>query len=80
MANCIKCGLIIPEGRLKALPGTMTCVNCSDANKVGAFRIISGKNTYSEIQLVDEKKFKELSAKQARKGMSPGRGVWMDKR
>jgi translation initiation factor IF-1 len=78
--RCFKCNGIIPEGRIKALPNTRVCVECSDTRKIKAFRIISGKNTYSEIQLVDDKKFSELSRKQARKGMSPGRGVWMDKR
>jgi len=80
MRECYKCNADIPDGRLKALPNTTVCVDCSSTGRVKGFRIISGKNTYSEIQLVDDKKYSELSRKQARKGMSPGRGVWMDKR
>lgn len=79
MANCIKCGSEIHPGRLKALPGTRVCVECSNTDKVLGFRIISGKNTYTELQLVDGKKYRELSAKQSRIGQSPGRGVWMNK-
>ena len=80
MGKCIKCGNQIPEGRLKALPDTKTCVNCSSVDKIRGFRIITGKTTYTALQLVDAKKFKELTAKQARRGMAPGRGVWMDKK
>jgi hypothetical protein len=75
---CINCNKEIPEGRLKALPDTDTCVDCSDVDKVRGFRIISGKTTYTELQLVDEKKFKELTRKQARIGSSPGKGIWMN--
>lgn len=30
---CIKCGNDIPAGRLKALPNTTTCVQCSTSDK-----------------------------------------------
>ena len=33
--NCTKCGEVIPEGRLKALPGAKTCVACSNAKMKG---------------------------------------------
>ena len=79
METCVKCGSEIPAGRLKALPGTRVCVQCSSTDKVRGFRIISGKTTYTELQLVDGKKFRELSAKQSRIGQSPGRGIWMSK-
>ena len=45
--NCICCGVIIPEARLKAVPGTKVCVNCSTEEKVAVQTIISGKNTPS---------------------------------
>jgi len=35
--NCSKCLKPIPEGRLKALPNTQTCTNCSDTEKVAGF-------------------------------------------
>jgi RNA polymerase-binding transcription factor DksA len=78
--DCIKCGNEIPSGRLKALPNTVTCVNCSTAAPKRGFRIIEGKTSYSALDIVDQEKYNELTAKQARKGMSPGRGVWMDRR
>lgn len=33
-ANCWKCGKPIPEERLKILPTTTTCVNCSTVRPV----------------------------------------------
>lgn len=80
MQNCTVCGSQIPEGRIKALPGVKTCVNCSSTEKKAGFRIISGKTSYTELQIVSQDKFKELKSKQERRGMAPGRGVWLDKR
>lgn len=51
--NCIKCGNIIPEARLKILPNTNCCVNCSTVQKKVGFQIIDGKTTYSELDIVD---------------------------
>ncbi len=66
--NCIHCGNEIPEARLKALPTAKTCVECSSTNRVYGFAVVSGKNTYSEIQIVSEETAQELYAKQDRKG------------
>ena len=52
--NCIVCGNEIPEQRLKILPHTKTCVNCSQAERVAGFPVITGKTTYSELQIVRE--------------------------
>ena len=52
---CISCGVIIPEARLKAVPGTKECVKCSTEDKVGVQVIISGKNTYSEVEVIKNK-------------------------
>ena len=59
---CIICGAEIPEGRLNAIPGCMTCVNCSTVGKKKGFRVISGKTTYHELDIVDEEMFKILTA------------------
>jgi len=53
--NCISCDVVIPEARLKAVPGTKECVNCSTEDKVGVQVIISGKNTYSEVEVIKNK-------------------------
>lgn len=66
--NCIVCNTEIPELRLKALPHTKTCINCSSTNRIAGFPLITGKNSYSELQLVDQEKAQELYAKQDRKG------------
>ena len=78
--TCKVCGNEIPEGRLKVLPNTEVCVNCSTAEKVCGFRVISGKTCYHEMQLVTQDKWKELTRKQARVGQSPGKGLWMNER
>jgi hypothetical protein len=77
--NCINCGIEIPEGRLKAIPGTQTCVSCSDTAKVAGFRVITGKSTYTEMQIVDQKKWIELNMKQQRRG-TVSRGIIMTER
>ena len=55
--QCVKCGQDIPEGRLKILPNTKTCVNCSDVNKKGGITIQLGEgdHTYNEIIIVEER-------------------------
>jgi acetate kinase len=73
--ECVVCNKEIHPGRLKALPNTKTCVECSNIEKVAGFRIISGKNTYHEIQLVSQEMYKKLNHQQYRKGQSPGNGV-----
>jgi hypothetical protein len=67
--NCTNCSSPIPEGRLKAIPSTRTCTPCSTTSRVAGFAIISGKNTYSEIQLVSQETAKHLSKVQERKGL-----------
>lgn len=51
--NCKKCGNIISEARLKILPQTIVCVNCSDVNKFGVINVINHK-TGNNIQIVDK--------------------------
>lgn len=76
--NCIICNAKIPDGRLKALPRTKTCTNCSEIEKVAGFRIISGKTEYCELQIVSQKTHETLSRLQYRQGVGPGNGVLMD--
>lgn len=59
--NCIKCTGIIPEGRLKALPKTKVCVKCSTTNAWYVRPVITGKTTYSEIEVIkDENAAEEM--------------------
>lgn len=78
MKLCKVCQEEIHPQRLKILPNTETCVKCSTTPKVAGFRIISGKTSYSEMQIVSQEKYKELTKKQARRGQSPGLGIWMN--
>jgi hypothetical protein len=66
--NCICCNETIPELRLKALPSTKTCVQCSNINRVAGFPVISNKTTYSDLQIVSQETAQELYLKQDRKG------------
>jgi len=75
MKYCKICGELIPEGRLKALPNTSTCVICSNSEKKVGFRVITGKNTYTELDIVDQETYQKLTNQQERKGQSPGNGV-----
>jgi len=50
--NCVKCGEIIPEGRLKALPGTKTCVNCSGTKKKGTVTLMKGEGDHTWIETI----------------------------
>jgi hypothetical protein len=55
--NCNICNDEIPEGRLKALPNTSTCVNCSSTNKVKAIIVTNGntiEEVYETIQIIDD--------------------------
>ena len=73
--NCIHCNNPIPERRLKVLPNTKTCTSCSTTQKVGCHTIISGKNTYSEIQIVDQETAEQLYQMQSRSSFGVANGV-----
>lgn len=73
--HCIKCLNLIPEARIRVLPNAKTCVSCSDTQRVGGHTIISGKNTYSEVQLVTPEAAQELARMQSRKGFGVATGV-----
>lgn len=73
--ECNICGTIIPPKRLEVLPNTKTCVQCSSIARVHGHPIISGKTSYSELQIVSAEMANELAMKQERKGSSIATGV-----
>ena len=64
---CCKCFNKIPRARLKALPNTKTCVNCSTTQAVYVRPVITGKTTYSELEVIKDpeaaKKMREWDSK-----------------
>ena len=61
MKKCIHCGEEIHPLRLKVLPTTKTCVNCSTVGpKRGRILTLgSGDHTYTEIEVLDEDQYRE---------------------
>ena len=57
--NCCKCNEPIPKARIKALPSTRECVKCSSVERNYVRTIISGKTTYSEVEVIKNKDTKE---------------------
>ena len=66
--NCCKCSVEINPLRIKALPDTRTCVECSDVERNYVRTIISGKTTYSEIEVIKNKDTKEYLKRLDAKG------------
>ena len=66
--KCQKCDNIIPAGRLKALPNTRECVACSSTEQNMVRAVITGKTTYSEVEVIKNKKTKEYLNKLIGKG------------
>ena len=52
--QCSKCQAKIPAARLRALPNTKTCVECSSVERNYVRTIISGKTTYSEAEIIKD--------------------------
>ncbi len=52
--KCIKCCKDINPLRVKALPDTRTCVDCSVATKWYVRNVISGKTTYCETEVIKD--------------------------
>ena len=78
MRNCIQCSQPIPEGRLKALPKTQTCTQCSSTGRVAGHPLITGKNEYSELQIVDAETSARLNKMQDRIGYGVSEGIKFD--
>ena len=66
--KCVKCREDVHKARLRALPGTKTCVECSDVERNYVRTIISGKTTYSEIEVIKNKDTKEYLKRLDAKG------------
>lgn len=77
---CIKCGNLIPEARLKALPTAKTCVHCSAAQRVAGFALITGKTEYSALQLVSQADAQQLHKMGTRRGMGASSYMKREKR
>jgi len=52
--KCCKCLNEINPLRLKALPETKVCVNCSDTSRWYVRNVISGKTTYAETEVIKD--------------------------
>ena len=52
--KCSKCSNDINPLRIKALPGTSTCVSCSDTSRWYVRNVISGKTTYCETEIIKD--------------------------
>ena len=61
--KCINCDNFIPELRLKALPNTKTCVNCSDVKIKQPVTVTLGEegHTYNEIIILDDEDYKKYN-------------------
>jgi len=69
MCKCIKCSKEINPLRLKALPETKTCVNCSTTARWYVRNVISGKTTYAETEVIkDPNVAKSIAAMDRRSG------------
>ena len=66
--NCCKCHKPIPKPRLKALPNVRECIECSSEERNMVRAVITGKTTYSEIEVIKNKKTKEYLNKLVGKG------------
>ena len=53
--DCSRCCNEINPLRLKALPGTKTCVKCSTTSAWYVRNIISGKTEYSETEIIKDR-------------------------
>lgn len=71
--DCIKCKEPINPLRLKALPGTHTCVECSTTGAKRGVPVMFGSkdHTWTDLVVMEEKEFEEYEKrqKQNRKGL-----------
>ena len=66
---CNGCGNPIQAGRLKALPGTKVCVDCSTAGRKKAVTITGGdgEDTFNDIVIVNDREYQEIIKDDVRK-------------
>ena len=60
--KCIKCKSTINRQRIKALPNTKVCVNCSTTNAYRAVSTVNGTgdHTWNDIQIVTAEQAEQL--------------------
>jgi hypothetical protein len=73
--KCKACSEDIPIGRLDLFPDAIYCTRCSETPRIACHTIISGKNEYSQIELVSQEMAESLYAKAKRKGVGVSAGV-----
>jgi|TARA_R110000744_G_scaffold208095_1_gene326797 hypothetical protein len=54
--KCITCKELIPEGRVKALPSTQTCTECSTTTAWYVRNVVAGKTDYMETEIIKDAK------------------------
>jgi hypothetical protein len=64
---CIKCNEIINPLRIKALPQTLTCVNCSTIGAKKGVSMMFGEkdHTWTDMVIVDSDKFETMEIQKA---------------
>jgi len=69
--QCSKCKGEIPEGRLKALPGTTTCVNCSNSRMKRAVTITGGEgeDTFNDLIIMEADEYEYIFGKDQHNGI-----------
>lgn len=72
--NCIKCKSEIPAQRIKILPNTKTCTDCSDEEAVGAVDIVYHK-TGNTIQIMDKQSADSINKSARRSGFGSLRAM-----
>jgi hypothetical protein len=72
---CKGCGEQIHPKRVEILPFATTCVKCSDTKAVACHTIISGKNEYSQIEIVDQETAQKLHHLGNRKSFGISNGI-----
>lgn len=68
--QCSKCKEEIPEGRLKALPGTTVCVSCSNSKMKRAITITGGEreDTFNDLIILEADEYEYLFGKDKQTG------------
>ena len=69
--QCSKCKEEIPEGRLKALPGTTTCVNCSNSRMKRAVTVVKGEreDTFNDLIIMEADEYEYIFGKDEHNGI-----------
>ena len=68
--KCIKCKEAINPLRLKALPGTKTCVECSTVGAKSGVPVMFGSkdHTWTDLVIMEEDEFKAFKQREKTKG------------